>query len=301
MLDYAQLAAVAAVLKSGSFERAARELGLTPSAVSQRVRQIEERVGAVLIVRGQPCVATPAGSRLLRHAEEVALLEAVLDGDLRAAATTCFPTLKIAVNADSLATWFVEALAAAGDYLFDIVTEDQDHSIELLRQGRVRAAVSAFAGAVQGCDRRALGALRYVATASPSFMERWFANGLTPQTLSRAPCLTFDTKDGLQARWLRLATGQDIAAPLHYLPSAQAFIDASAAGLGWGLNPLALVAPLIAKGRLVALQSDLFVDTPLYWHFTRSLGAAIAPVTAAVTAVAARALLPMEPAAYDRR
>ena len=59
MLDYPSLAAVAAVVREGSFERAARALNVTPSAISQRVKQLEERLGSVLIIRGQPCVPQP--------------------------------------------------------------------------------------------------------------------------------------------------------------------------------------------------------------------------------------------------
>ena len=57
MLDYAALAALAAVIREGSFERAASALHVTPSAVSQRIRSLEERVGCALVVREQPCLS----------------------------------------------------------------------------------------------------------------------------------------------------------------------------------------------------------------------------------------------------
>lgn len=289
MLDYAHLSAVAAVIRTGSFERAARSLGLTSSAVSQRVRQIEERLGAVLIVRGQPCMATDAGERLCRHADEVELLERMLDADL-GAPRALMPTLRIAVNADSLATWFVAAMAGAGDYLFDLVIDDQDHGIERLRRGDVRATVSAFEGSVQGCDCCYLGDLRYIATASPAFIARWFPEGVTAEALARAPCLVFNAKDMLQTRFLRQMIGRDVSPPQHWLPSSQAFIDAALAGVGWGLNPEILVATHIADGRMLPLAADRPVDTPLYWHWSRSLGRAVAPVTTAVTTAARAAL-----------
>ena len=75
MMDYAGLQALAAVLREGSFERAARKLHITPSAVSQRIKQLEERAGQVLVLRGQPCTGTEAGRRLCLHVEQVALLE----------------------------------------------------------------------------------------------------------------------------------------------------------------------------------------------------------------------------------
>ena len=78
MLDYLGLAALAAVVREGSFERAARKLHVTPSAVSQRIKQLEERTGQVLVQRGTPCTGTEAGRRLCLHLEQVALLENAL-------------------------------------------------------------------------------------------------------------------------------------------------------------------------------------------------------------------------------
>lgn len=293
MLDYAQVAAVEAVIRTGSFEKAARHLAITPSAVSQRVRQIEEQLGTILIIRGQPCLATPAGERLFRHAEEVSLMERGLGRELGLGEGP-MPMLRIAVNADSLATWFIDAMAGAGECLFDLVLDDQDHSADWLRRGEVRAAVSAFSGAVQGCDVKALGALRYVATASPAFVSRCFAEGVTPQALARAPCITFNAKDALQTRWIAQVTGGRIDPPTHWLPSSQAFVDGCLAGLGWGMNPLSLVVDHMSSGRLVSLVPEAFLDVPLFWHWSRSVGRAMMPVTQSVLQAARRALLAPE-------
>lgn len=293
MFDYAQLEAVAAVIRTGSFERAARHLGLTSSAVSQRVKLIEERLGAVLVVRGQPCIATPAGQRLFRHAEEVALLEQAINAEMGVqVASGGRPSIRIAVNADSLATWFVPAMAAVESCLFDLVLDDQDHSADWLRRGEVRAAVSGFSGTVQGCDSRALGSLRYIATASPGFMRQWFADGVTLAALATAPCLTFNAKDMLQGRWIASVFGEAVFPPTHWLPSSQAFVDATLAGIAWGMNPEALVRDLIAEGRLVALLPDHPFDVPLYWHWSRSVQPALKAITPAVVEAAARMLLP---------
>src|ERR1700722_15529167 len=114
MLDYASLGAVAAIVREGSFERAARALNVTASAISQRVKQLEERLGCVLIVRGQPCGATETGRLLWRHVGRGGMLEQ----DGRAARPRVAPlgdagghaTLRVAVNADSLGTWFIGAM-----------------------------------------------------------------------------------------------------------------------------------------------------------------------------------------------
>ena len=184
-------------------------------------------------------------------------------------------------------------MAACPDCLFDLVLDDQDHSTDWLRRGDVRAAVSAFGGSVQGCDMRPLGSLRYIATASPDFMQRWFSEGVTPETLARAPAMTFNAKDGLQNRWISQVFGVDLSPPTHFLGSSQAFLDGAMAGLGWGLNPLALARDALENGRLVEMVPDTPVDTPLYWHWSRSVGAAMAPVTRSVCEEARRVLLPV--------
>lgn len=299
MLDYALLAALAAVIRTGSFERAAQQLHVTPSAVSQRVKLLEERMGAVLVVRGQPCTGTPAGQRLCQHVERVALLESELHHDLPSLAPATPPvTIRIAVNADSLATWFVAAMAAMAEVrgcLFDLVLDDQDHSADWLRRGEVLAAVTASAKPVQGCDSTPLGALRYIATASPAFVRRHFPNGLNAdglneQTIAQAPCLTFNSKDRLQALWLRQALGVEVAPPTHWLPSSQAFVDAALAGLGWGMNPEVLVAGHLRAGRLVALMPGQPLDVPLFWQRSRIASSTLADTTSAVRRVA-RAVL----------
>ena len=63
-IDPDHLKAIAAILQTGSFETAAGQLGVTPSAVSQRIKALEERIGAALIERSSPCTATPTGQRL---------------------------------------------------------------------------------------------------------------------------------------------------------------------------------------------------------------------------------------------
>lgn len=302
LLDPAALQALAAVVREGSFERAARRLHVTPSAVSQRIRALEERAGAVLVVRGTPCTATTLGARLCRHAERLAALDAELraqlpelaveDRDGDAAAPQ--PTLPIAVNADSLATWFVPALAAfgtSGTTLVQVRVDDETHTAEALRRGEVLAAVCARARPVQGCRVTPLGALRYRATASPDFVARHFARGVGVRTLARAPCLRFDRKDELQARWVQREFGRTPEMPQHALPSTESFVMATLLGLGWALNPEPLVASHLAAGRLVELRPDTPLDQPLYWQASRLGTPELERLTREVLA-AARSLIP---------
>ncbi|WP_050929344.1 LysR family transcriptional regulator ArgP [Aestuariivita boseongensis] len=290
-IDPAQLAALSAVLRCGAFDLAAAELNVTPSAISQRIKALEDHIGTALVHRGSPCTGTQAGQRLAKHAGDLGLLEAQLIRDLSLTGVKSGARLRLAVNADSLATWFIPALAAVPDVLFDLVIDDQDHSTDWLARGEVSAAIAATDKAARGCDSFALGALRYVATASPAFMERWFVAGVNADTLNRAPCLVFNPKDKLQARWMADVTGARPTPPAHMLPSTHAFIDAAKAGIGWGMNPEVLVRDSLVNGSLVALVPGQPLDVPLFWHVSRALSGAIAPLTRAVRQAAGEGLL----------
>lgn len=282
-LDSRQLAAFAAVLDEGSFEAAARALHVTPSAISQRIKGLEERLGRVLVRRGTPCVATEAGEALQRHARQLRLLEQDVLAPFEAAAEAL--PVAIAVNADSIATWFLPALAdlrRTHALVFDLVVEDQDHSSALLRQGRVMAAVSADPQPVQGCRAVSLGRMRYRAVASPDFVAAHFAAGVDETSLAAAPCTVFNRKDELQHRWMRRVTRKRLAPPLHHVPSTHGFIHAALHGLGWGMNPDLLVAPLLGSGALVELVPGLVLDVPLYWQHWRLDAPLLAELTRCV-------------------
>lgn len=297
MLDYPALAALAAVVREGSFERAAQALHVTPSAVSQRIRLLEERVGCALVLRGQPCRATETGRRLCQHVDHVRLLEQELHGTLPALAPQgrSRVPLPLAVNADSLATWLAPALAAfAADapVLMSVAVDDQDHTAGWLRSGAVLAAVTGTARPAAGCNSRPLGAMRYRAAASPAFVARHFAGGVGAGSLARAPSLVFDAKDELQARWVRRLCHRHVELPRHTLPSTQAFVTAALAGMGWGMQPQALIAGHLKDGRLVELVPDTPLDVPLHWQHARAASALVDSLGRAVQAAAARALLP---------
>jgi len=287
------------VVQTGSFEAAAKELNVTPSAISQRVKQLEERLGVVLIERGTPCTATEKGEWLCRHMEHVGMLEKELIGQLPGLADRSDPqqrvTLNIAANADSLGTWFLKAaapFAEKADYLLSIAIDDQDHTAEWLQRGRVLAAVTALEKPVQGCHVTPLGALRYHATASPAYIKRYFKAGITAKTLAAAPVLTFNQKDRLQQNWVRRTVGHRLTYPTHWLPSPQGFVEACLGGMGWGMNPVQLVKEHLASGALVELVPGAHLDIPLYWQVNRLAADRLAGLTRNIVATARRALSP---------
>ncbi|RYY72331.1 MAG: LysR family transcriptional regulator ArgP [Comamonadaceae bacterium] len=296
MLDYAALNALAAVVREGSFDRAARALNVTPSAVSQRIKLLEERTGGALLVRGPPCVPTDIGQQLCRHIERVDMLE----HELREAMPTlgnggesaARVTVRVAVNADSLATWFMGAAAAfsaeAPAALLDLSVDDQDHTAERLRSGAVLAAVTALAQPVPGCNSEALGTMHYLAAASPAFVARHFGRGVGARTLAAAPSLVFSRKDRLQARWVRRICHRSVETPRHWVPSPQAFVEAGLAGMGWGMHPASLVADALREGTLVELVPDSGLPVPLYWQQARAAPQLLNQLRAAVRAASSR-------------
>lgn len=297
MLDYASLSALAAVVREGSFDRAARALNVTPSAISQRIRLLEERVGCALVVRGQPCQATETGRRLCQHVDRVRLLEQELQGALPALAPEGIArvALPVAVNADSLATWFspaVAAFAAVAPVLMEVAVDDEDHTAEWLRSGAVLAAVTASARQAVGCNSQPLGSMRYLATASPAFVERHFSGGVGAGSLAQAPSLQFNTKDELQARWVRRLCHRHVELPRHTLPSPQAFVVAAVAGMGWGLQPEVMIRAQLKTGALVQLVSDSPLDVPLHWQQARAASSLLDGLTRHVVSAARTVLIP---------
>ena len=291
MKDYLQLAALVAVLREGSFERAAAVLHVTPSAISQRIKQLEEAVGGLLVLRGKPCTPTRLGERYYRHALQVELLESDLAEELapgqRRAKGTNAPPIAIAVNNDSLATWVLPALAAFADetgLCVKLEVDDEAHTAEWLRTGRVLGAITAEATPVQGCLVEPLGTMRYRATASRAYARRWFPHGVTREALSVAPALLFDRKDALETRFVERVLGfRNVGLVAHGIPSTPAFVEATLLGLGWGMNVEPLVIEHLRRGRLVDLVEGKSMTVALYWQHWRLESTTLAALTRALT------------------
>jgi LysR family transcriptional regulator (chromosome initiation inhibitor) len=298
MHDYLQLAALAAVLREGSFERAAAVLHVTPSAVSQRIKQLEDAAGSVLVLRGKPATATPIGERYYRHALQVELLESDLAEELgragAGAAGAASQPIAIAVNDDSLATWVLGALAQFSSQTglcVRLEVDDESHTAEWLRTGRVLGAITAEATPVQGCRVEPLGTMRYRATASRAYVRKWFPRGVTKDALRVAPALFYDRRDGLETRFVQHVLGfRNLPLLANWIPSSAAFVNAALLGLGWGLNAELLVQDHLRRGRLVDLVEGKSMNVALFWQHWRIESPTLASLTRALTHQANRAL-----------
>ncbi|MBN9153450.1 MAG: LysR family transcriptional regulator ArgP [Microbacterium sp.] len=290
---------LAAVIDEGTLDAAARRLHVTPSAVSQRIKALEEQLGRVVLVRSKPARATPAGAAVVRMARQLSLLEHDALAELGADDDAARISVALAVNADSLATWFLEPLARLSSrhpVVFDLHRDDQDFTAGLLESGTVMAAVTSRATPVAGCRVVALGTMRYEAVATPAYAETWLGGSAgaaasdRAAALAAAPLVDFDRRDDLQTLWLR-AQGVDAVPPRHYVPASSDFARAVALGLGWGLLPSFQSAAGLAAGSLVRLGGAP-VDVPLYWQQWNLRSPLLDAIAAELVAEARRVLTP---------
>ena len=264
-MNLEQLRALSAVVDEGTFEAAAERLHISPSAVSQRIKALENSEGQIMVRRGTPCTPTEPGAVLLRMARQIQLLESEARHEL-SGRTSARASTPVAVNADSLATWVVPVLAeAAGwaDSTLDLQVEDQDHSARLLRSGDVIAAITADPVPVNGCRVEALGAMRYLPVATPQLRERF--TGTDGIDWDGMPVVRFNAKDDLQQRFLT-ARGVAGIPPRHTIPSSEAFLAAVRAGMGWGMLPELQLGTDLDDGTLVLLDAAGHEDVLLYWQ-----------------------------------
>ncbi|MDT0513440.1 MULTISPECIES: LysR family transcriptional regulator ArgP [unclassified Halomonas] len=286
MLDYKLLEALAAVVECGGFERAGEALGLSQSAISQRIRTLEIRLGQPALVRTPALAPTPVGRQLLNHARRVQLLERDLSRALPTLESEA-PRLRIAVNADSLATWWAEAVGALcreEGVVLDLVVEDQEVGLRRLRDGDVAACLCASPQPIAGARALPLGRMSYLPLATPAYRERHFPAGPTPEAFRQAPAIVFGPNDQLQHRFLAQC-GYHGPFPYHLCPASEGFVRLALAGMGYGMIPRMQVESRLAAGELVSIAPGEALEVPLYWHSWRHSGQLIERLSEALGAV----------------
>lgn len=290
-LDPRQTLAVRTVLDTGSFEQAALDLHLTASAISQRVRALETQLGGPLVVRTRPCHATPLGQRLMQYLRRAALIEDDFAAELIGEAGAPL-SIGIAVNGDTLATWFLPTLSdilVRENVLLELSVDDQDHTHALMASGQVTGCVTTHAQPMRGCFAQQLGVMRYRLMASSGFAERWFPKGITRAAARLAPVVASTRRDALHARVLeqRFGLAPD-AYPCHYLPIPAARQLPIRHGLGYGMVPeLALQQGAPA---LVDLLPERPTDVALFWHAWKVQSPRLEQLSARIVELAAAAL-----------
>ena len=302
MLDRDQLETFATVAEQQSFERAATALNVTRGAVSQRVKALEESLSTILLLRDKPVTPTPAGEVLLRHVKSLRLLEASSLRELSSSTDAEGPVpLAIAVNADSLATWFpplLRELFARRLVALEIVTDDQDHTFNRLLRGEVVGCISTDAEPASGFLAEPLGAMEYRCYATPGFAAEFLGGGLTIPSVLRAPAVLFNRKDALHDDFLHKRFGTRIDRyPRHYLPSPSALLEGIAMGAGYGLAPSTQAQGLVKEGVLQELAPSQPVQVNLYWHHWEMEPPIAREITELIVGHAAKCLIqPRQPA-----
>lgn len=286
-IDHHHLNAFAAILREGSFEKAAQSLSVTPSAISQRIRALEEKMGTVLIIRETPCRPTEEGVKLYRHALQVEMLEKDLLQDMQNPERQSSRSIAVAVNADSLETWFMgaaESFFRETGTTLEIIADDQDHTDQWLKEGRVLGAVTSSSKPVQGCRIERLGIVRYLPMAAPEFAKQYFPKRNIKDHLAQAPMIAFNRKDKIQTNFIKKMIGKTMKVdpPCHFIPSTHAFHDAIAAGLGWGFVIESMSSEYVKKYGLVNFAPGYEMDLILYWQSWRLTSPTLNALTKAV-------------------
>lgn len=271
MIDVNMLEALGSVLEHGGFEKAAKSLFISQSAVSQRVKQLEESIGQVLIVRSSPPKATPAGRQLLKYYKQVKCLEEDVLSQLGIASKERYSILTIGVNADSLSTWFfdiVDGFFKKNNVLFNIVVDDQEETQKLLKDGDVVGCISASNAIVQGCSCSYLGAMQYKFAANPAFCKKWFGAGVNYSTAAEAPIVNFNAKDTIHRQLFKnIFQNTPCEFNSHYVPSPEQLLRAVVCGLGYGAVPTIQADSYFSSGELIDIFPGVYVDINLYWHY----------------------------------
>ncbi|GGY42635.1 LysR family transcriptional regulator ArgP [Pseudoduganella albidiflava] len=293
-MDTRHCEAFLAAAETGSFDAAAAQLNVTPSAVSQRIAALESALGSPLLIRSRPCRTTAAGQRLLVHLRRSRLLEEEFLAGLRDESAGSL-RIPIAVNNDTLATWLLPGIAGflqREQVTLDIVLDEQNYTYGLLEKGEAVAGVSSEPTAMRGCTVQPLGIIRYRMLASPAFAARWFPDGFERNAARQAPVVVFSRKDRLQADFIQAELGLLPGSyPVHYVPASDPFLDAVKLGLGYGMLPSQQVGDAVATGALLDLAPGKHTDVPLYWHAWRVQSPALERLGEAVVAAARATLL----------
>lgn len=269
-LDYKLLNALAKVVELQSFDLAAKHLYITQSAISQRIKNLEETIGQPVLIRTQPLKVTPAGEKLLSHYSIVQQLENEMLPTLLPNEPTEPLKVSLAINADSLATWFCSALTPIlNEYLveLDLIIERESVTLEKLKSGEAIGAVSSIEKPLTGYRSFKLGKINYVLVSSRSFQQRHFVKGLTTESLKMAPGVSYDHKDDMHVRFI--SEHFNLAASEYYchtVRSSEAFVELAKQGVAYCLVPELQITKELANGELVNLCPEKQLIETLYWH-----------------------------------
>ncbi len=246
------------VSRLGSFAAAARELGLVPSAVTYRVRQVEEALDALLFDRSsRQARLTPAGTELLREGERLLGEMDAVANRVRRVATGWESELTVAVDTviarHPLMDLAQDFFKVAPQTRLRIREEALSGTLEALTSGQADLAlgVAQDQGTHPGIHHRPLGELGFVFAVAPHHPLAKGKEPLTDEVLLRHRAVAVaDSVSRGGGITVGLLAGQDVFT----VPTMQAKLEAQLRGLGAGFLPEPMARPHLAAGRLVARE-----------------------------------------------
>ena len=269
-LDYKLVHALASVIKEQSFERAAAKLYISQSAISQRIKQLEQSVSQPVLIRSNPVRPTLIGQRLISHFYQIEQLETELKKEIFPGANQKPLTVHIGVNADSLATWLVPALAGQlkdNTVELNLLISDEQYTLDYLKQGEAFGVITQEEKAVKGCNSDYLGELQYALICSSQFKDKHFKNGITTEALRTAPSVAFDQKDNMHVNFIKDKYGLEQGEyPLHRVRSSEAFVMLARNDLAFCLVSPIQVKDQLESGELIDLLPEFKLSKKLFWQ-----------------------------------
>lgn len=295
MFDYPHLEVLLSVEREQSLEGAANALDVTKSALSQTLRLLEERQGAVVLNRAE-MMPTSFGAKLCRHYEHVSLLEQSFfesHAHLFSERPTKTHLLRIGVPDDTLVNWITDIAFQTNKgergFLVDTELVNETAVAKALADHRLCGALTTTEFSIPGMLTFFAGTHTVRAVAAPDFVKRHFSRGVTREAIQQAPALRYDHQEPHMPMWLERNLHDPIMLNSNFLPSSQAIANVCVAGIAWGMVSSLICDPALFDGGLVELIPESGLVQPLYWHVSAPLADVFKPITQALCAHAAEA------------
>ena len=258
------LSMLQAVARAGSFAAAARALDLVPSALSYRVRQIEDALDVLLFDRStRQARLTEAGAELLREADWLLGEIDAVANRVKRVATGWEPMLTIAVDSviarDPLLDLASAFFALDPPTRLKLRDETLLGTVEALTSGEADLSIGAvldaasLAFAATGIRCRPMGQIAFVYAVAPHHpiarLDGPLSDGVLRQYRAVAAA---DSSRAGPSMTVNLVGGQDVLT----VPTMQAKLAAQLHGLGGGFLPEPMARPYIDAGHLVECRTE---------------------------------------------
>jgi LysR family transcriptional regulator (chromosome initiation inhibitor) len=265
-MDYEAIRTLESVIRNQNFERAAKELFVTQSAVSQRINQLEVEFGQRLLIRELPYRATKLGEKILSHYRKVLSLEQEMDID---PSREIKPTIRISMNVDSLETWFKKVLQNANIARLmnlEITIDDEKYTLDYLKSGRVDVSIGIVKTPVSNHECTKLGGMTYVLVSNPEFKKQFVHKQVSNLDFAKHPAIVFNERDDLHTQYLKKHFHFSGSYPKTSIPSVTGLKAAMISGFGYGLLPLMEIQKELKSKELVLLDRENSYQRDLYIH-----------------------------------